>query len=241
MKTNETTIKEVVYSVFGIGLICIGLSLLTGCGVDQSSFSELAAPCPCDSPAPQPNAVQTVVNNYNAYLASIGNDPIQPGLKCTLYNIPNMPANACLTVSSGSPGCSPVGLSTGFATVGTFTYTGAVDQPNQAGTAGFNMLPTALQSFYSTNFEVVCSGFFVNPDYTYHEFDVDSDDGSILWINGTEVVANDGLHAVTDVKAVKYLEAQVYSFQISYFQGPGNVALIVNEDGAVLPGAQLYH
>jgi hypothetical protein len=226
------------------GIALLSLLLLTACGsslqVLQSPTTQVVAQ-PSPSPSPSAGAaISEIVNSYNQYLVSQGSDPITPGLRCTLYKIANLPATPCILASSIS-GCEVISSTTGYALVGSFTYTGAIDQVNQAGTAGFNVLPPALQSLYATDFAVTCTGYFVNTDDNYHEFDVDSDDGSVLSINGNVVVNNDGLHSATDIKGEKFLEAQVYSFEVQYFQGPGNVALIVNMDGNVLPAANLYH
>ncbi len=190
---------------------------------------------------PAPTTVEQIVANYNENtFASTGADPITPGLKCTLYTIPNLPANPCL-LSTSIAGCTALSTTTGYASVASWTYIGSIDQTNQAGSAGFDLLPQALQPLYATNFAVTCTGYFVNPDFNYHNFDVQSDDGALLYINGSLVVNNDGEHAIADVMGEKYLQQQVYSFQLNYFQGPGLVALIVNEDGQLLPQANLYH
>jgi hypothetical protein len=82
----------------------------------------------------------------------------------------------------------------------------------------------------------------VFPDYQDHEFTVSSDDGSLLYVNGGLVVSNDGQHGVTAVSGLwKPQNAQVFSFEIEYFQGPGNLALTVDMDGSLLPAANLYH
>ena len=233
-------------------LIMLLVSLfLSACGDNPSFSSVQTVPGATGATGPQgppgtsaypgvPDNILTLVQSYNEYLYSIGNDPIQPGLKCTLYTVPNMPATPCI-LAADIAGCTQLSTTTGYASVQSFTYVGTIDQPNQAGTAGFNILPSALSSLYSTNYALTCTGYFVNVDYNTHEFDVSSDDGSLLYINGSLVVQNDGEHGIADVKGEKYLEAQVYSFQLNYFQGPGNVALIVNMDGNLLPAANLYH
>jgi hypothetical protein len=226
-----------------IGVECSGLNGATG---PQGAAGQQGAPgvttvvTVTPTPSPTPTVVQAIVSQYNEYQVSQGNDPITPGLRCTLYTVPNMPVTPCLLASSFA-GCGVVSSSTGYASVATWTYTGTVNQPNEAGSAGFNMLPTALQSLYTANFAITCTGYFVNVDYNYHEFDTSSDDGSLLYIGGSLVVNNDGEHGITNVKGQKYLQAQVYSFQVNYFQGPGNVALIVNMDGTNIPAGQLYH
>jgi hypothetical protein len=190
-------------------------------------------------PPTPPTEVQQVVASYNEYMESLGNDPIAPGLRCALYTVPAMPSIPCL-FSADISGCIQLSTTAGYSQVATWAYSGEINQANQAGTSGFNLLPAAFQS-YSSNFAVTCSGYFVNTDYNYHEFDVASDDGSVLYINGSQVVQNDGEHAIKDVLGEKYLEQQVYSFALYYFQGPGNVALTVNMDGSLLPAANLYH
>jgi hypothetical protein len=226
--------------VLGSLIACQGPQGIQGIQGPQGSPGNVSGTIP-PTPVPptQPTAIQSLVDNYNEYLVSQGNDPIVPGLKCTLYTVPNMPATPCL--ASDITGCSVISSSAGYASVASFPYTESIDQPNEAGASGFNLLPLALQGLYPTNFAVTCTGYFVNTDYNYHEFDVASDDGSLLYVGGSLIVQNDGLHAITDVKGMKYLEAEVYSFRVDYFQGPGNVALIVNMDGAVLPAANLYH
>ena len=182
------------------------------------------------NPTPSPDVVQMIVDNYNEYL-----------VRCTLYNVINMPAIPCL-LSSSITGCTQLSTTIGYTNVGSWTYVGSFNQVSVPSSEGFNVLPTALQKIYENNFAVTCTGYFVNPDYNYHEFDVDSDDGSLLYINGgNPIVNNDGQHAITDVASEKYLQAQVYSFQLNYFQDQGNVGLIVNEDGNLLLASQLYH
>jgi hypothetical protein len=263
----KNEIKNAVVFSLGVSVLCVIMNVNMGCSGPQGNTGAVGATgaagsngqstvgppgptgpqgpagqnaSPEPSASPSTTAVEAVVNNYNEYLMSQGTDPLTPGLRCTLYNVPNLPATPCL-LSTSISGCTTLSSTTGYSAVGTFLYAGALDQPNEAGTAGFNVLPEALQSFYSSDFAVTCTGYFVNTDYTWHTFDVNSDDGSLLYINGSLVVNNDGLHGATDVKAVKYLQAQVYSFQVNYFQGPGNLELIVNMDGNVLPAANLYH
>jgi PA14 domain len=188
----------------------------------------------------QPTPSDNVINGYNAYLVSQGSDPLTPGLKCTLYTIPNMPATPCI-VATDIVGCTAISSTVGYASVGSFTYTGTIDQTNQSGTMGFNLLPIELQPLYTSNFAVTCTGYIVNTDYNYHSFSISSDDGSLLYVGGSLVVSNDGEHSIATMSGEKYLEAEVYSFQLNYFQGPGNLALVVNMDGSILPAAALYH
>ncbi len=63
--------------------------------------------------------------------------------------------------------------------------------------------------------------FRVNvPKNGIYEFSLASDDGSILWIDGAEIINNDGLHEVTTRTAKIYLEAGQHNFRVAYYQGP---------------------
>ncbi len=53
-----------------------------------------------------------------------------------------------------------------------------------------------------------------------YEFSLISDDGAILWIDDTQVIDNDGLHAVTEKKNRFYLSQGSHSFHVAYYQGP---------------------
>lgn len=206
-------------------LLAIGF-LTTGCG---STGPQGPAGVPGTEPAPPAlETVQSAVDQYNAWRTEQGEDPIVPGLDCTLYTVPNT-----TTAIIGA---------TGLVTVGSFTYTGTFDQSDQAGTSGFNVLPSVLQSVYSTYFIVKCTGDIVIPTSAWYEFDLTSDDGSNLYINGgNPLINNDGVHTEQTDTADKNLEAGVYSFELDYFQAGGNVALILNMDDSLLPAANFYH
>lgn len=245
MKSIENQVRSMSAALFAFGIFIVLSVWFSGCGssstVSYMGPTGATGATGASEPVPVVTSVDAIVNAYNENLVGTGNDPITPGLRCSLYAVPNMPAEPCL-LATNIPGCATLSGSPGYAYVGTWTYTGTVNQVNQVGAQGFNMLPTALQSSYANNFAITCTGYFVNTDYNYHQFDVSSDDGSLLYVGGgNPLVSNDGLHVAADVTGVVYLQAQVYYFQLNYFQGGGNVALTVNMDGNLLPAANLYH
>ena len=86
--------------------------------------------------------------------------------------------------------------------------------------------------------------------YTFY---TTSDDGSQLFINGTLVVDNDGLHPPEEQSGTINLSAGLHDIDVTFFEKQGGVALIVSYAGpgvpkqaipaAVLfqPGFQLQH
>jgi len=50
-----------------------------------------------------------------------------------------------------------------------------------------------------------------------YRFYLESDDGSVFWIDGQELINNDGSHSAERKKAVVALEAGLHSFKLAYF------------------------
>lgn len=59
-----------------------------------------------------------------------------------------------------------------------------------------------------------------------YSFRLNSDDGSILKVDGKIIIDNDGLHDVSSKEASIYLTPGPHQFNVAYFQGPRvNIAL----------------
>jgi len=169
--------------------------------------------------------VQVTVDEVNALRLAQNQEAISQGMSCTLYTdaSPSQIAGATLV------------------TVGSFPYHGNFNQVNGLVSSGLNVLPPALISLYKTNLVVKCTGYLINVDDNWHEFDLTSDDGSILTIDGVQVVNNDGLHASQTKSGAKFLSRGAHSVELDFLQGQGMESLILNEDGLVLPATSLYH
>jgi len=73
--------------------------------------------------------------------------------------------------------------------------------------------------------------FWVSEPGTYR-FLLDSDDGSILYIDGKRVIRNDGVHPEEREQGRVRLKAGAHSIRVSYFQGPRfHVALTLRVAG----------
>lgn len=204
----------------------IGLVMFAGCGTGPQGSQGPQGPSAAPAPAPTESDVQLMVDKENQYRLSVGQEALVSGLTCTLYTVP--------TTTTAIIGA------TGLVTVGSFAYTGQFNQPNGPVTAGLNILPTALQGVYQTWFIVKCTGSLVVSDDNWHEFDINSDDGANLYVDGL-LINNDGLHGAQDKAATKYLKYGIHSFEVDYFQSNGSEALIVNEDNALMSSAGFYH
>lgn len=174
---------------------------------------------------PAPNAVNTVVSEYNEQRSAIGQESISQGLQCTLYTVPST-----TTAIIGAV----------LTTVGQWEYNGTFNQANGNSSPGFNMLPIALQPMYTSYYLIKCAGLLVVPASGFYGFSISNDDGANLYVNGL-LINNDGLHAVSTKSAAKYLARGVASFEVDAWDSGGSHALIVNQNGALLPAANLYH
>jgi len=97
--------------------------------------------------------------------------------------------------------------------------------PASSGTsATFSLPPSIDEQFYAVQFT---GRLFVDRADVY-TFYTESDDGSILYINGLQVVDNDGTHALLEESGVVALDAGVHDIVLAYFQNDGLESLSVS-------------
>jgi cytochrome c len=75
------------------------------------------------------------------------------------------------------------------------------------------------------NFVAHVEGYLNIPADGTYEFRVESDDGSLLFINGAQVVNNDGNHGRVPVDGKVELKTGFHPFQIRYFEAAGSAYL----------------
>lgn len=96
------------------------------------------------------------------------------------------------------------------------------------------------------NFGFDFTGFINVPATGDYNFYTTSNDGSRLYIDGTQVVDNDGIHAAQEATGTVKLEAGFHAIRVTYFEATGaNESLEVRYDGpgiakALIPDAALY-
>lgn len=116
---------------------------------------------------------------------------------------------------------------------------GTVSQPNLSGLTGI----TAA----TNNFGVKYKGFIhINTAGTY-TFYLNSYDGSNLYLDGAQVVSNDGTHTLTEVSDSVMLTTGYHAIEINYFTGsdPAAAALTASWQGpsitkAAIPASALF-
>ncbi len=92
------------------------------------------------------------------------------------------------------------------------------DVPQRAFSLGFPGVEDLFE-WFGIRFE----GRITVPTTGMYGLRITSDDGSILWIDGTKVIDNDGVHAPVTVTVNKQLTAGNHAFRLDYFQGPRNL------------------
>ena len=84
------------------------------------------------------------------------------------------------------------------------------------------------------------------PEDGVYSFYTDSDDGSILWIDGKKVVDNDGLHSLLRKEGPVPLKKGLHAITVGYFENSGGNELHVyystgDEKPQVIPQSWLFH
>ena len=208
-------------------LVALSLSLAACCGGtgDTGPRGLQGADGTVVSVQPDPGSVQDLINEANALRDAQGQSQLRNGLTCSLYTVP--------TSTTAIVGATLTGI-------GSWSYTGTFNVANGPVTNGLNVMPSALQAVYQTWYVVKCSGVLVNTTNGWHSFSMTSDDGANLYVDGL-LINNDGLHATSTKSATRFLSQGIHSFEVDYLQGGGMESLIVQEDGAVIPSANMYH
>lgn len=201
---------------------------------------------PQGEPAPTPvvdtvqAAIDAEVALENEYRLGLGQTILSSGLSCSVVKV-----NSGQWLSSSSPGYNAgqgVVVTSGNTTY-TYLYKGDFNQENSSGGAPNILLPVTLQPlFINTNYKISCTGQIVVLESGWYNFSVSSDDGSILTVDGTQVVNNDGNHGITTKSGSKYLRRGVKSFSVQYAQtGGGNFAMILKANNALIAPIYLFH
>ncbi|MCJ7487521.1 MAG: PA14 domain-containing protein [Candidatus Aminicenantes bacterium] len=98
----------------------------------------------------------------------------------------------------------------------------------KAARTGTASRPDLAVSNDKNEFALRFRGFVRAPRTGVYIFYVSSDDGSKLSVAGKEIIANDGVHGMTEEKSEVALEAGWHAFELLYFQGRGGLGLDIS-------------
>lgn len=101
--------------------------------------------------------------------------------------------------------------------------------PDASGTVSSFDVDDLITTLGETNdtYGLRFSGFITVSTSETYTFYTTSDDGSKLFVNGTEVVDNDGLQAATENSGTIVLTPGTYSFEVEFFENTGDEVLSV--------------
>jgi hypothetical protein len=211
-------------------IIVFAFVAVTACGRGDKGDSGSTGPTgPVAVPAPvvPPNldSIADVMQEYNEGRVAQGQDPVTVGLACSLYTVP-----ATTTQIVGAT----------LTSAGSWTYSGVFNDANGNSSPGLSILPASIRSLYTSYYIIKCTGLYVAPAPGYYEFDLSSDDGANLSVNGA-LINNDGVHGITTKSGMKFLNRGVYSFELDYLDIGGSHALMLKSGGVPVPAANFYH
>lgn len=221
-----------------LAVCMLTLGLLSACGQPGSQ-----GPAGQDAVVPSPSNpdVASLVVDENTYREGLGQAALTSGLSCSVQLL-----SSGQWLSSSSPGyqsAQGVVVALSGSTNYTFLLSSVINQADTAGNQPNLLIPSAIRPlFINQNYKISCSGQIVVTQTAYYNFDVNSDDGSILSVDGSQVVNNDGNHGMTDKSGTKYLRRGVHTISLLYAQtGSGNFGLIVQANGGLIDPGYLFH
>lgn len=178
--------------------------------------------------------IAKIIKDENAYRLGLGQAVLSGGLTGNLY-----------TVTGGDRiQASIAGHNTlqGVTHVGSFLLSDVINQLNSPVSEGMSVLPPAMRAVYKNMYLLRLTGVIVIQESGYHGFELTSDDGSVLYVDGAKLIDNDNNHGAVTVSASKYLRRGVHSIRLDYAQtGAGSQALILNHNGALLSPSLMFH
>lgn len=188
-----------------------------------------------DPAVPQPpTEVQQILNEENAYRLGLGQTQLSSGLSCSLQTF----------VSGDRIQASIAGHNTlaGLTQVATFLLTVPFNQQDANISEGMNVLPVPLRAVYQDKYLLRCSGQLVVTETGYVQFDLRSDDGSVLYVDGAKLIDSDNAHGPVDASGTKYMRRGVHAFRLDYSQsGAGSEALVLKANGDVVSPEYFVH
>ena len=209
---------------------------LASCGKKESSttiIQEVVAPTPVIEVTPEDQDILNLLQDENDYRLALGQTQLSLGLSCSLQ-----------TFTSGDRiQASIAGHNTlaGLSSVGSFLQVSGFNQVQSSVDGGMSALPTSMKNTYKTNYLMRCSGFLVVTDSDYYQFDLTSDDASVLYVAGAKVIDNDNGHGTTKLTGTKFLRRGVHAIRLDYAQLGGEQSLILDMNGINLKGIRFAH
>lgn len=179
------------------------------------------------------NQILSLIADENDYRLGLGETMLSEGLTCYLYTITGGDR-----IQSSISGHNSL---TGKHKVASFLYKGSFNQETTSINDGLNILPKSIQLLYKNNYYLECQGYLVITKTDYHSFELNSDDASIFYIDGSKIIDNDNAHGATLIIGEKYLRKGVHSFKLQYTQNGGNETLQLTMNNKKLNHKLYYH
>lgn len=186
-----------------------------------------------------PTEIESLLKDENVYRLSLGQTALTQGLSCALFSTTG--GDRIQATSGGHTTLQ------GLSQVATFLLNKVLNQPETPVSDGMNVLPAALRSLYTNAYLLRCQGQLVVTSTDYYTFNLNSDDASVLYLDGAKVIDNDNAHGPTVIIGQRFMRRGVHSFRLDYAQtGGGTQALVLkagtsdNTAGLIQP-EYLFH
>ncbi len=142
------------------------------------------------------------------------NAPSSPKLECKVYDLSGL-GTTSMPVFSTLPNLGSIQVE-------------SLNNPTSNNVTAFNsFLGTGHESLVET-FGMVCEGKLKINTAGAHTFYLNSDDGSKLFLNGIQLINNDGNHAAIKKSAAVTLLTGEVNLRVEYYNAFGNKALVLS-------------
>ena len=221
-------------------IILASLLVLVSCGKDtvhtETVIKEVVT-IPAQPTEPEvvgeDQDVANLIQDENDYRLGLGQTILSKGLSCTLY-----------TFTGGDRIQASIANHNtlqGLKSVGSYLLQAPFNQAESSVNDGMNVMPDSLKNIYKTNYLLRCQGVVVVTDNDNYQFDLTSDDASVLYVGGSKVIDNDNAHGTTTIRANKYLRRGVHTIRVDYAQQGGSQSLILKMNEEVLKANKFFH
>ncbi len=124
----------------------------------------------------------------------------------------------------------------------TFSAAPIFNQLDSPVTDGLIVMPAHLRSNpdFQSWYLLRCTGYVMITDTDYYNFDLTTDDGGVLYVDGMKV-DNDGNHSVSTKSGYLTMTRGAHTFRLDYMQAAGNQALTIKANGELINPKYFYH
>ena len=211
----------------------LAIMMVVGCGDEHGRRPKRKAPATTTPVVDlEQEAIDELLEEENDYRLTQGHTVLSQGLSCTLYKF----GTVALPLYPTS-----IASATGLRSVATFLLNKPVVQEESSTSVGLSILPDYVREYHLDWYLLRCQGWMVATETDYYDFEMSSDDGGTLYVGGSLLIDNDGMHPTTTKTGYKFLRRGVHQFRFDFLQGSGDQSLSIKMNDSLMHSKFMVH